>query len=59
MGRVRVLKVVDPAAIHGGGSPDDAVYLVTLLQQKLGEIRAVLSCYASDQRSFWHGNGKV
>jgi len=36
MGRMCVLQMVDPAAIHGGGSPHDAVDLVALLQKELG-----------------------
>src|ERR1700686_3128761 len=55
MARICVLQMVDPPAIHGGGSPHDAVHLVALIEEKLGEIRTVLPGDASDQRPSWHG----
>jgi hypothetical protein len=33
-----VLKMVDTPAIHRGGSPNDAVHLVALVQKELGEV---------------------
>ena len=39
-----------------GGTSYDAVHLVALFKQKLGQIAAVLTGYAGDQRSFFHSH---
>ncbi len=49
-----VLKVIDAAPIHRGGSADDAVHLVALFEQELGQVRAVLSGNPCDERSSVH-----
>ena len=45
--RIRI-KVVDSRRIERRRTPFDAVNLVALGKQKLGEIRAVLAGYAGD-----------
>ena len=50
---VRVLiEMVDPFGVEQGSAPLDAVYLVTLIQEKLGKIGAVLAGDSGDQRDF-------
>jgi hypothetical protein len=43
-----MIQVIDPPRIEARGTPNDAVDVVTLGQQKLGEIRAVLAGYPRD-----------
>ena len=48
--RPRVLvEVLDPPRVEGGGSADDAVHLVALGQEELGQVGAVLAGDASDE----------
>ena len=54
--RMRVLQVVDPAAVHAGRAAHHTVHFVTLLQQQLGEVRPVLAGDAGDQRALCHGH---
>jgi hypothetical protein len=42
------VQVVDPLGVEQGAAPLDAVHLVSLGQEKLGEIRAVLPGDAGD-----------
>ena len=59
MAGVRVLQMVDPAAVHRRRSPHHAVNLVILLEQKLGEVRTVLARDACDECSLRHRSTKV
>jgi hypothetical protein len=43
--------VVEPAGVERGGPADDAVDLVALAQEQLGQVGAVLPCDARDQRA--------
>jgi hypothetical protein len=45
------IDVVDATGVEGGGSSDDAVDLVALLQEQLGEVGAVLARNAGDEGS--------
>jgi hypothetical protein len=56
-GVVRVLvDVVEPRGVEGRGTADEAVDLVALGEEELGEVRAILSCDAGDERFlFRHG----
>jgi hypothetical protein len=50
---VRILvEVVDAVGIEQGGPALDAMHLVALVEQELGEIGAVLSRDAGDQGDF-------
>ena len=50
-GGVRVLvDVVDPPGVEGRGAPDQAVDLVALVEQELGQVRPVLPGDPGDQR---------
>jgi hypothetical protein len=50
VGLVRVfVKVIDAGGVEEGAAAFDAVDLVAFIQQKLGEIRPILSCDAGDQ----------
>jgi hypothetical protein len=52
VGDVRVLvEMIDAARVEGGRASDDAVDLVTLLEQELGQVGAVLPGDAGDQRT--------
>ena len=47
---VRVaVEVVDPVGVEGRGAADDAVDLVALVEQQLGEVGAVLAGDAGDE----------
>ena len=46
--------VVDTLTALGRGAADDAVYLVALLEQKLGEVRTVLAGDAGDEGALGH-----
>jgi hypothetical protein len=48
------VKVIDAACIEGGGAANDAMDLVPLLEEKLGEIGSVLTCDTGDEGAF-HG----
>lgn len=50
------VEVVDAGGVEGGGSADDAVHLVALGQQELGEVRPVLARDAREQ-SLLHNRG--
>jgi len=57
VGLVRVLvEVVDPLGVEQGGAAFNAVDDVALVQQELGEIRAVLAGDAGDECGFVHGS---
>jgi hypothetical protein len=45
------IDMVDPAGIEGAGSPDQAMHLISLEEQKLCQVRSVLSCNSGDQSS--------
>jgi hypothetical protein len=49
--RVRI-DVVDPSGIEGTGSPDQAVDLIPLEEQKLRQIGSVLTCNSRNQSAF-------
>jgi hypothetical protein len=54
---VRVpVETVDAFGVKCSGPLDDAVHLITLAEQELGEIRAVLSGDAGDERFFHFAN---
>src|SRR6266550_1895062 len=59
MARVCVLKMVYSPAVHGRGTAHDPVDFVTLSEQELRQVRAVLPGDACDQGDFSHGRGKV
>ena len=44
-----VVEVVDPVGVEARGAADDAVDLVALLEQELGQVGAVLAGDAGDQ----------
>ncbi len=44
-----LVEVLDPSRVEGGGSADDAVHLVALGQEELGQVGAVLAGDASDE----------
>ena len=46
------VQMVDPPRVEAARTPDDAVHLVPLLQQQLGQIGTVLTRYARNQCSF-------
>jgi hypothetical protein len=46
-----VVQVVDPAAVEQRRAADQAVHLVALVQQQLGQVRAVLARDAGDERA--------
>src|SRR5881409_1075825 len=52
--RVRVVQMIDAAAVHGRGAADHAVDLVTLGEEKLREIRAVLAGNTCNQCDLGH-----
>src|SRR5437899_11356080 len=54
--RMGVLQVVDTAPVHGRRTAHHAVHLVSLLQEELGEVGAVLTGDAGNQRALGHGN---
>ena len=49
-----LIEVIDTTGVEAAGPALDPVHLVALLQQKLGQIAAILACDPSDQRLF-HG----
>jgi hypothetical protein len=58
-GVVRVaIEVVHPLGVEGRRAPLDAVDGIALMQQQLGEIGAVLSSDAGDQRGLVQGHEK-
>ena len=46
------VQMVDPPRVEAARTPDDAVHLVALLQQQLGQIGTILTRYARNQCSF-------
>lgn len=54
-----LVEVIDAIGVEQGGPPLDAVHLVTLAQQELGEIGAVLAGDARDQRLARHVGTQV
>jgi hypothetical protein len=46
---IRVLEVIDAAAVHARRPANHAMNLVALAQQELGQVRAVLAGDSSDQ----------
>ena len=49
-----LVDAVQALGVEGGGAADDAVDLVALAQQQLGQVRPVLTGDARDQRRFRH-----
>ena len=49
-----VVEVVDAAGVEGAGAADDAVDVVALRQEELGEVGAILPGDAGDERCFGH-----
>ena len=47
-----VVEVVDPVGVEQRGAPLDAMDLISLGQQELGQVRAVLSRDTGDERNF-------
>ena len=47
-----LVKVLDPAGVEGAASSDDAVDLVALVDEELGQVAAVLSGDAGDEGHF-------
>jgi hypothetical protein len=47
-------QVLDTPEVRRTRSTNNADNVVALLEQKFGEIRAVLARDAGDQRAFWH-----
>ena len=59
VGLVRIaVEMVDPAGVEGAGAPDQAVDLVALRQQELGQVGAVLAGDAGDERVL-HGRRSI
>jgi len=48
------IDMVESGSIEGRCPPDNPMHLVALMEEKLGEIRAVLSSDAGYQRFFWN-----
>ena len=46
--RIKV-EMLDAAGVEGGGTADDAMDLIPLVQQEFGEVGAVLACDAGDE----------
>ena len=44
-----VVEMLNPGSVEGAGTADDAVHIVTLGQQKLGQVRPILPCDSGDQ----------
>ncbi len=59
MAWVRVLKVVYTPAVHGRGTTHDPVDFITLREQELRQVGAVLPGDTCDQGYLSHGRGKV
>lgn len=49
----------DATGIEGACSPDDAVHIVSFLEEELGEVRSVLAGDASDERARWHHSRNI
>lgn len=47
-----LVKVLDPAGVEGAASSDDAVDLVALVDEELGQVAAVLTGDAGDEGNF-------
>ena len=47
------IQVINPAGVKGRGAANDAVHLVALGEQQLGEVRTILASDAGDQ-CFFH-----
>src|ERR1700761_6849799 len=52
-----LIEMIDPRGVEGGRTPLDAVHGVTEAEQIFGEVSAVLSGYAGDQRHAPFGIG--
>jgi hypothetical protein len=52
--RVRMLKVIDAPAVHAGRSAHHAMNLITLVEEKFGQVRTILAGDARDQCCFRH-----
>jgi hypothetical protein len=50
-----VVEVVDPVGVEARRAPDDAVHLVALLQQELGQVGTVLAGDAGDKGALFFG----
>ena len=60
LGIVRIpVEVVDARSVERRRSPDQAMYLVTLLDEKLGEVGAVLAGDAGDEGSLCVGGSHM
>jgi hypothetical protein len=52
---VRVfIDMIDPLGVEGRGASLNPMYFIAFLQQKLGQIGAILTSDASDQSTFCH-----
>ena len=51
---LRSHQMLDAGRVRQRSPADDAMYLIALLEQKLRQIRAVLSCNSGNQRYFVH-----
>ena len=47
-----LVEVVNPAGVKAARAPFDAMHLVTLRQQQLRQVAAVLASYACDESFF-------
>ena len=45
-----LVEMIQATGIEGGCAPHDAMYLVSLLQEKLCKIRTILTCDSGNQR---------
>ena len=48
------IKMIDTVGVEGALAADNAVYLIPLLHQQFGQVRAVLTGYSGNQ-CFFHG----
>jgi hypothetical protein len=48
------VKVFDPFRIEAGGTADESMDLVALVEEEFGEVRAVLASDAGDECAFFH-----
>jgi hypothetical protein len=55
MGFGILIEVINPTGIEGRGPANHAVNFVSLREQKLGEITAILTCDTRDERFFHEG----
>jgi hypothetical protein len=53
-----LVEVVDARCVEAAGPSLDPMHHITLLQQQLSQITAVLTCDAGNDRSLGHGSRK-